>query len=151
REALAGGESMLRTGLIALGLLALAALLPRLVRRMRAGPGAAADDAVSWIEAGNLADRLDPESGAIVIDVRGPDEFRGPLGHLRGARNIPLDELQRRISELVELRERELTLVCRTQMRSAKAALLLKGAGFNDARVLRGGMEQWNKIGLPVE
>jgi uncharacterized membrane protein YdjX (TVP38/TMEM64 family) len=36
REAFAGGESMLRTGLIALGLLALAAFLPRIVRRMRA-------------------------------------------------------------------------------------------------------------------
>lgn len=112
---------------------------------------AATADDVSWVEASDLADRLDRDSGPIVVDVRGPDEFRGALGHLRSARNIPLDELQRRISELAEFRERELTLVCRTQMRSAKAAALLKGAGFNDARVLRGGMEQWNRIGLPVE
>lgn len=118
----------------------------------RAGArGAATADDVSWVEASDLADRLNRESGPIVVDVRGPDEFRGALGHLRGARNIPLDELQRRISELAEFRERELTLVCRTQMRSARATALLEDAGFSDVRVLRGGMEQWNKIGLPVE
>jgi rhodanese-related sulfurtransferase len=108
-------------------------------------------DGMSWIEASDLADRLQCDSRPIVVDVRGPDEFRGVLGHLHGARNIPLDELQRRISELTEFRARELTLVCRTQMRSARAAALLKGAGFSDARVLRGGMEQWSKNGLPVE
>lgn len=106
---------------------------------------------VSWIEASDLADRLHRDSNPIVVDVRGPEEFCGALGHLRGARNIPLDELQRRISELAEFKERELTLVCRTQMRSARAAALLKGAGFSNARVLRGGMDQWNKNGLPVE
>lgn len=36
REAFAGGETMVRTGLIALGLLALAAFIPRIVRRIRA-------------------------------------------------------------------------------------------------------------------
>jgi rhodanese-related sulfurtransferase len=118
--------------------------------RAGARRAATADD-VSWVEASDLADRLDRDSWPHVVDVRGPDEFCGALGHLRSARNIPLDELQRRISELAEFRERELTLVCRTQMRSARAAALLKGAGFSDARVLRGGMEQWNRIGLPVE
>jgi uncharacterized membrane protein YdjX (TVP38/TMEM64 family)/rhodanese-related sulfurtransferase len=155
REAFAGSTTIVRTGLIALGLLALAVFIPRIARRMRApGPGerrAAAAADVSWIEASDLADRLDRDPGPIVVDVRGPDEFRGALGHLRGARNIPLDDLQRRISELGEFRERELALVCRTQIRSAKAAALLKNAGFADARVLRGGMDQWNKIGLPVE
>ncbi len=155
RAAFAGGETMVRTGLIALGLLALAAFIPRIVRRMRAAgpaerrPATAAD--VSWIEASDLADWLAHDPGSIVVDVRGPDEFCGALGHLRGAQNIPLDELQRRISELAEFRECGFTLVCRTQIRSAKAAALLKNAGFGDVRVLRGGMDQWNKNGLPVE
>jgi hypothetical protein len=81
--------------------------------RASARRGAGADD-VSWIEANDLADRLNHDSRPIVVDVRGPDEFRGALGHLRGARNIPLDELQRRISELAGCKEREVTLVCRT-------------------------------------
>jgi rhodanese-related sulfurtransferase len=115
------------------------------------GRASAAVDDVSWIEPGSLAERLGRDPKLVIVDVRGADEFCGALGHLRGARNIPLDELQRRISELADFKERELTLVCRTQMRSAKAAALLKNAGFGDARVLRGGMDQWNKNDLPVE
>ena len=118
--------------------------------RAGAGRGATADD-VSWIEAGDLADRLKGDSAPIVVDVRRPDKFYGELGHLRGARNIPLAELQQRLAELTEFKERELTLVCRTQMRSAQAAAILKRAGFRDVRVLRGGLEQWNRDDLPVE
>ncbi len=108
-------------------------------------------DEVSWIEASELADRLDSDSSSIVVDVRRADEFCGARGHLRGARNIPLDDLQRRISELAAFKGCGLTLVCRTQIRSATAAALLGNAGFADARVLRGGMDRWNDLGLPVE
>ena len=118
--------------------------------RAGASRGATVDD-VSWIEAGDLADRLKRDPAPIVIDVRQPDEFYGELGHLRGARNIPLAEFQRRFAELTEFKKRELTLVCRTQMRSAQAVAILKGAGFRDVRVLRGGMEQWNRNNLPAE
>ena len=40
--------------------------------------------------------------------------------------------------------------VCKTDKRSASAAVVLREAGF-DADVLRGGMEAWNKAFLPVE
>jgi uncharacterized membrane protein YdjX (TVP38/TMEM64 family) len=56
REALAGGEALIQKGLIALGLLALVVLLPRLIRRLRAAPSTTADEA--WIEVPELADRL---------------------------------------------------------------------------------------------
>jgi len=112
--------------------------------------GAAADD-VPWMEVSDLADQLNRGSATVIVDVRGSDEFHGELGHLRGARNIPLAELQGQLSELIRFKELELTLVCRTQMRSAKAATLLRNAGFRDVRVLRGGMDQWNANGLPVE
>jgi rhodanese-related sulfurtransferase len=144
-------EATLHAGLIALGLLSLAIFLPRIVRGMRAaGSGAVSEVGEAWIEANDLADQLNREGAPIIVDVRGPDEFRGALGHLQGARNTPLNELQHRISELAEFKEREVMLVCRTQMRSAKAAALLRAAGF-DVYVLHGGMEQWNRLGLPVE
>lgn len=108
-------------------------------------------DGMSWIEADDLADRIKRASGPVVVDVRGQDEFNGPLGRLQDARNIPVDVLQLRLPELAELKNCEIVLVCRTQMRSAKAAALLTGAGFGKVRVLRGGMEQWNKSGLPIE
>lgn len=120
----------------------------------RAGAGApraAATDDVSWIEASDLADRLKGSRSVAVIDVRGPDEFTGPLGHIANARNLPVGEISHSLRELDPLKDRSVVIVCRTQMRSAKAATLFKGAGFSDVRVLRGGMDQWNKDGLPVE
>jgi rhodanese-related sulfurtransferase len=106
---------------------------------------------VSWIEAGDLADRLQRDAAPIVIDVRAVDEFGGDLRHLPAARNIPLTELPDRIAELIPFRERELVLVCRTQMRSAKAAVTLAGSGFRKVTVLRGGMVEWNRMQLPLE
>jgi len=118
--------------------------------RARASHRAAGDD-VSWIEAGDLADRLQRDAAPIVVDVRAVDEFGGELGHLREARNIPLAELPNRIAELARFKEHELAVVCRTQMRSAKAAATLASAGFRKVAVLRGGMVEWNRRQLPLE
>ena len=86
-----------------------------------------------------------------MIDVRGPDEFMGPLGHIANASNMPVGELPKRLVEIEALKDRPVFLVCRTDKRSATAAMLLRDAGFRDVGVLRGGMEQWNQMGLPVE
>src|SRR5262249_32015729 len=99
------------------------------------------------IEVGELAPRL---AGFAVIDVRGRDEFTGPLGHISNARNLPLGELPRRIGELGSLTDQPVVLVCRTDKRSASAAALLSDAGFRKVLVLRGGMERWNEAGLPI-
>ena len=47
--------------------------------------------------------------------------------------------------EIKALKDRPITLVCRTDKRSASAAAILREAGFRDVRVLRGGMEQWQQ------
>jgi uncharacterized membrane protein YdjX (TVP38/TMEM64 family)/rhodanese-related sulfurtransferase len=144
REAAAGNAQAIRYGLVALAVLAAIAFLPRLVRRLR-GEGAA-----QWIEIDGLAGRLG-KGGVTVIDVRGPDEFGGPLGHIAGAQNMPLAELAGRLVEIAAARDETVVVVCRTDKRSAKAAALLRAAGFRDVRVLRGGMEQWTRTGLPAE
>jgi rhodanese-related sulfurtransferase len=86
-----------------------------------------------------------------VVDVRGADEFTGSLGHIAGARNIPVAELNQRLPELVGLEHRPIVLVCRTDKRSGKAARTLHAAGFAQVGVLRQGMEQWKASGLPVQ
>ena len=144
REAFAGGEALVQKGLLALGLLALAAFLPRLVRRLRGNAP------VEWIEANDLSARLAGRSPIAVIDVRGADEFAGRLGHIAGAVNLPVDELASRLTEIGALKHAPIALVCRTDKRSAKAAALLRNAGFRDVRVLRGGMERWKESGLPA-
>jgi uncharacterized membrane protein YdjX (TVP38/TMEM64 family)/rhodanese-related sulfurtransferase len=144
REAFAGNEAAIRYGLMGVALLAAIAFVPRLLRRFKD------EERVRWIDVGELAPRLDGAGAIAVIDVRGPDEFVGPLGHIPNARNLPLAELPRRIEELGSLNETPVVLVCRTDKRSASAAALLEEAGFRDVVVLRGGMVRWNEAGLPV-
>lgn len=143
REALAGNDRGVHYGLMALALLAGIALLPRLMRRLRG------EKTIRWADVGELPARL--KDGCAVIDVRGPDEFDGPLGHIAEALNLPIVELPKRLPEIHALRDKPIMLVCRTHQRSARAATLLGHAGFRDVQVLRGGMEWWNRNGLPVE
>jgi uncharacterized membrane protein YdjX (TVP38/TMEM64 family)/rhodanese-related sulfurtransferase len=143
REAMAGNDTAIRYGLMGLGLLAVVAFVPRLLRRFES------EDKVRWIEAGELASRLAGATGPIsVIDVRGPDEFSGPLGHIAKARNVPLPELPARLSELGLAMGTPVILVCKTDKRSASAAAMLDAAGFQDVFVLRGGMVRWNEAGF---
>jgi uncharacterized membrane protein YdjX (TVP38/TMEM64 family)/rhodanese-related sulfurtransferase len=144
REAMAGSATAIRYGLTGLAVLAAMAFGPRLLRRFK-GEGS-----VRWIEVGALARRLDGREGITIVDVRGPDELVGPLGHIANARNVPLPELPRRLPELESLTETPVVLVCKTDKRSASAAAILDAAGFRDVLVLRGGMVRWNGAGLPV-
>jgi rhodanese-related sulfurtransferase len=143
RGALAGDTDAVWYGLLALGLLAAVALLPRLIKRLRGSFG--------WIEANELKRRLDRGEAVIIVDVRAPDEFVGPFGHIATARNIPVAELEGRLSELAGLEQAPIVLVCRTDKRSATAARTLGAAGFTQVNVLRRGMEEWNETGLPVQ
>lgn len=143
REAVAGGEALVQKGLMALGLVALLAFFPRVVRRLRSY-------SFTWLDAAQLPERIGNGAALMIIDVRGPDEFNGELGH-RGGENIPIAELPRRIGDLDQFKKQEVVLGCRTKTRSARAAVTLKQAGFRNVAVLRGGMAEWSRQRLPVE
>jgi len=144
RNAVAGGEGMIKKALLGLGLLALVAFLPRLIKRLRKKPA-------RMLSAAELKQQLDKGEDILVIDVRGAEEYVGGLGHIKGSRNIEIENLPRHLDELKAYRQRPIVIVCRTDHRSAKAAQILTQAGFSDVTVLRGGMEQWNRICLPVD
>ena len=82
-----------------------------------------------------------------VVDVREPDEFTGPLGHLPGATPIPLGELAR-AGEIA--RDRPVVTVCRAGGRSAQATVILLKAGFDTVANLGGGMLRWRAEGRVV-
>jgi rhodanese-related sulfurtransferase len=103
----------------------------------------------SWIEPAALATRLEQDDAPLILDVRGPDEFTGPLGHIREASNMPLVELSARLPDLVR-ENRAVVVVCKTDRRSSMAAQQLQEAGLSNVSVLRGGMEQWRELGLPA-
>jgi rhodanese-related sulfurtransferase len=112
--------------------------------RLRRSPRAPA-----WIEARDLAKLVSIDTAVLVLDVRGPDEFTGPLGHITGAVNLPLNELPGHLIQLVD-DSRPIVVVCKTDRRSSMAAARLREAGSSNVSVLRGGMEQWRALGLPV-
>ena len=141
REAVAGGGGMLQKGLLALVLLAVVVFLPRFIARLRRGP---------TIGIQELTRRLESGADIFILDVRGPEEFTGEHGHIAGACNIPVEELEQRMDELADCLERPIAIVCRTDRRSAQAALLLARHGFADVHIVRGGMLKWNAEGLPV-
>ena len=115
REALAGDASAIRYGLLALGLLAAIVVLPRLYGRMRRG-------AIAWTEPEELLRQMKIGDAAVtVLDVRDVDEFTGILGHIPGALNVPLAELDGRLDELRSSTTDEFIVVCRTDKRSATA------------------------------
>ena len=103
----------------------------------------------SWIEPVALAAQIEGDAALLVLDVRGPDEFSGPLGHIREAENLPLNELPTQLSDLVR-DSRPVVVVCKTDRRSSMAAQQLQQAGMADVSVLRGGMERWQALGLPA-
>ena len=82
-----------------------------------------------------------------VVDVRSPGEYLGELGHIEGARLVPLGELAQAF-DLLEAGKPVLT-VCRSGSRSLAAAMSLTERGF-DATNLSGGMIAWRAAGLPV-
>ena len=141
REAVVGGEGMIQKGLLALALLAVVAFLPRLIGNLRRGP---------MIDIPELRQRIDTEKKLLVLDVRTPEDFVGEQGHIEEAVNIPVEDLQQRLDEIGNYLEQPVAIVCRTDKKSAKAALLLTEEGFADVHIVRGGMTKWIEAGLPV-
>ena len=133
----------LRYGFLGLGVVAIIAFLPRLYRWFRT-------QEPRWIESEELQRRLAAGDPVMLLDVRQPDEFRAPPGHLPGALNVPLAELADRTPDLAR-RKQPIVVVCKTDRRSASAAADLSAAGLKDVAVLRGGTDGWHQRGLTLE
>jgi len=84
-----------------------------------------------------------------IVDVREPDEFTGSLGHIEGARLVPLGVLTNSFSSLEK--QKPIVTVCRSGARSAQASLMLGKAGFGKVANLSGGMLRWRAQRFPVE
>lgn len=79
-------------------------------------------------------------SRLVIVDVRSREEFEHD--HVRGAINIPLDELERRAAELPR-RATIVTTCGKGGGRSERAAELLRARGFRFVRSLCGGTQGW--------
>lgn len=79
------------------------------------------------------------QTGARLVDVRTPGEFAA--GHIPGAINIPVQQLDTRMSEL-QPKDAAVVVYCRSGHRSGNAARMLKSAGFPAVHDL-GPMSRW--------
>ena len=114
-------------------------LLWPLLRKGTGGPW------VSTLQATQLMNRDD----ALVVDLRPAAEYAG--GHILGARNIPLAELERRAGELDKHKTKPVILHCGDGNRAGGGVGLLRKSGFANVFNLSGGYAAWLQAGLPVE
>lgn len=110
-----------------------------LLRRSAGGPW------VNTVEATQLINRSD----ALVVDLRVAEDYA--RGHILGAKNIPLAELDKRAGELDKYKARPLILHCDAGNRSGRGIAVLRAKGFDKAHNLAGGYAAWLQAGLPVE
>lgn len=97
------------------------------------------------MEVAQLCKVCEQGGAAQLVDVRSAGEFAA--GHLPGAVNIPVEEIERRLGDLN--REKALVLICKGGTRAGVAAKLLKDRRGNLA-MLKGGTDAWAKAGMPL-
>lgn len=85
-----------------------------------------------------LKEKLDRGDKLMLLDVRRADEWE--FNHLDGATLIPIEELERRRSELPH--DEEIIAYCHVGSRSLQVARYLQAYGY-DAKSLNGGIDQW--------
>ncbi len=94
---------------------------------------------------------ISKDSSIVVIDVRTPGEYTGPLGHIKGAELKPVQVIEQWAPQIDSLKNKKVILICRSGNRSGFAARYLQKKGFTHLYNVMGGMMEWNRAGLPVE
>lgn len=89
-----------------------------------------------------------------LIDVRTVPEYHA--GHVAGAKHVPVDELNAQAIAANEQfaeagHDQPLYLTCQTGPRAQRAAEQLYAAGYRNLTLVEGGMQAWEKAGLPMQ
>ena len=97
----------------------------------------------------NLCSYVAGKPSTLLLDVRTQDEFTGKaevnFGRLKNAVNIPIQELEKRISELKKYKDKEIIVYCSHSHRSPQASYFLSQHGFTKVTNMSGGMSVWNE------
>jgi rhodanese-related sulfurtransferase len=86
--------------------------------------------------------------GALVIDVRKPEEFQA--GHIVNARNVGLDKIENDKDPISKQKNKVLLTVCGNGASSGRAASALRKAGYPAVFSLKGGLSGWRSENLPL-
>ena len=94
-----------------------------------------------------LKQEMEKKGKSLVIDVRNPQEYAA--GHVPGAINIPIEQLQNKIEEMKVPKSTTLVTVCEHGGRSSRAALELQKLGYKTSSFCR--LDSWKKQGYKLE
>lgn len=112
--------------------------------------GAADERAATTVTQDVLLERIgrgDPS--LVVLDVRSPAEFAE--GHVPGARNVSHDQIDARLAELADAKEKDVVVYCRSGRRSQVALMTLSAKGFTRLAHLEGDYLAWTAASRPTE
>lgn len=86
-----------------------------------------------------------------VIDVREPWEFVSNSGHVKGAVNIPMNDIPDKLDFMKQLEGKIIALICHSGERSYYACQFLRDSEIKSAFSVRGGIMKWLRNGHDVE
>jgi thioredoxin len=95
------------------------------------------------------AKNLIKDEKPLIVDVRTPNEYY--TGHLERSKLIPLQQLEARLSELKQYKDKKILLYCRSGNRSTVASQILINNGFKKLYNLRSGIKGWKKEGFKLK
>lgn len=93
------------------------------------------------IDCRRVKEKLDAGEAFVLLDCRERDEHE--VAQLDEARLLPMSELQERVVELDDCREREIVVHCHHGVRSQQVAAWLRQQGFADVKSMVGGIDRW--------
>ena len=110
------------------------------------------DEIFPW----DLEEKLESGNKPILLDVREPNEFDAM--HIQGALNVPRGILEtaceydyeETVPELVEARDKEIVIICRSGNRSVFAAEVMQKMGYKNVVSLKTGMRGWSDYEQPM-
>lgn len=102
------------------------------------------------IQGNEVKDKMDKQENFKIIDVRDSDEFSA--GHIPNSLSLPYDSghFKKQYPELDWGKDVLIVVVDSYETRAADAAQILRNSGFSQAKVLKGGMMDWQKGKYPI-
>lgn len=104
------------------------------------------DNSYINIDVSKAKELIENDPSIVILDVRTEGEYHNE--HIEGAINIPVDELEQRVGELIP--NTKLLVYCRTGNRSTTASQTLLENGFTGFYHMQDGIEAWKQAGYPT-
>ena len=93
---------------------------------------------------------MESDPAVLLIDVRSVEDFNGGYGHIPDSLSIPMLELESRVDEVKEYKDKEIVTMCPGGGLSLVAIDILTEAGFKNIKSLKGGTDMWHQKGYPT-